>query len=202
MFHKAFTLIELIFAIVVIAIAVLSLPTMNQTVSKGIESNIVQEAIFAASTELNQAVTYFWDDNSITENDSLARVIWIDDTDCDNDTKLRIGHINQELHRRCNDNNSTRPTHTKEVETPDDLDDIADSSDKSLVIGDITSSGYKDSYSSKLTVTRDADFGETDNNPNIKMIRVEVKNSAGSLVTRLDTYSCNIGEIDYYKRDY
>ena len=75
--RAAFTLIELIFAIVIIAISVISLPMMSQTVSEGIDANIVQEAIFASATELNEAVTAHWDENSIEASmpDSSARVI-------------------------------------------------------------------------------------------------------------------------------
>jgi prepilin-type N-terminal cleavage/methylation domain-containing protein len=54
----AFTMIELIFAIVIIAISVMSLPMMTQVTSAGIERNLVQEAIFASVAEINLATTY------------------------------------------------------------------------------------------------------------------------------------------------
>ena len=41
-----FTMIELIFAIVIIAISVMSLPMMTQVTNKGLEESLVQEAIF------------------------------------------------------------------------------------------------------------------------------------------------------------
>jgi len=79
---SAFTFIELIFAIVIIAISVVSLPTMTSSLSRGIESNLVQEAIFAASTELNQAISSNWDERSLEDgNSSLGRVV--DDGTCE-----------------------------------------------------------------------------------------------------------------------
>jgi len=101
-------MIELIFAIVIIAITVLSLPMMTQINQRGVESNIVQEAIFAASTELMGATAGYWDENSLQDINMshLERVINISG-DCNTSTQLRPGHINQMYHRRCLDSNST-----------------------------------------------------------------------------------------------
>ena len=200
----AFTLIELVFAIVVMSIAILSLPMMNQIASKGIEANVVQEAIFAASTELNQAVTYFWDANSLEGDATLSHVVWISDTDCDNDTKLRVGHIAQKLHRRCNDDNTTRPTYASDS-TLNDVDDT-NKSDEALFIstGDTTSaSGYKKDYLIDVNITKDTDFSGSDSadiKANIKQIKVTIKDTSGEIITVLYSYACNIGEIDYHKR--
>ena len=80
--RSAFTMIELIFAIVIIAISVLSLPMMNQVISKNIEGSIVQEAIFAASAELNQVVSYYWDENSMEGTATLSRVVHVVSSIC------------------------------------------------------------------------------------------------------------------------
>ena len=193
---SAFTLIELIFAIVIISIAVVSLPIMTKITEKGIESNILQEAIFAASTELMSASTGYWDANSMNDI-SISHIARVIDTDngCSTD-RLRAGHIAQPLHRRCLDVNST----------------IIDASDVALnssletfehnVAGEdiffnpgAESSGYKDEYTSTLIVDRNASV-----NKDIKFINVLVKDSDGNDVTRLRMQSANIGEIDYYKR--
>jgi len=63
----AFTMIELIFAIVIIAISVMSLPMMAVVTQRGMENNIVQEAIFAASAELMGATSGYWDENSMQD---------------------------------------------------------------------------------------------------------------------------------------
>jgi len=227
---KAFTLIELIFAIVVIAIAVVSLPTMNSANSKAQEGNLVQEAIFSASAELNQAVTYRWDENSTENNISSSKVIWTSSTDCNDTTKLRPGHIFQQYHRRCLDDKTIRPTPESEFannapnetdESPndpdddDDLDDIVKASSSSYEVvggGSITTAtGYKLDYNSEINVTYAGFTGEVDNNSskeedasthNIKKITIKINNQDGNLITTLSTYSTNIGEVDYTKREF
>jgi len=206
----AFTMIELIFAIVVIAITVLALPTMNQVISKGVESNLVQEAIFAAATQLNQATTYFWDENSTVEdNTSYARVIWMSDDDCNDITKLRPGHINQELHRRCNNDKTIRPTYTSD-DNINDLDD-ANQSNAELFLGDPSATGYKKDYLMDVTIdevnsSNGVTFGEETNETvekNLKRVRVTIKDKdTNDVITQLDAYAPNIGEIDYFHRSF
>ena len=210
--RAAFTLIELIFAIVIIAISVISLPMMSQTVAKGIDANIVQEAIFAAATELNEAVTAHWDENSIEESmsDSSARVIETVINMCENDANLSTfrqmsGHINQPLHRRCLDANTTVTTPSNaRVTAVVSLDDM-EHGDRNITIGTPGSEGYKETYQSNVDVTNTNVIFGTDQinpNPNIKRILSTVKNKDGTTIAVLRTYSANIGEVDYYKRNY
>ncbi|MDD5400776.1 MAG: type II secretion system protein [Sulfurimonas sp.] len=193
----AFTMIELIFAIVIISIAVLSLPVMIQVTSKGIENNIVQEAIFAASAELTGATSYYWDKNSMYDSNlsRYSRVIDIND-DCENNAsnqryRLRLGHIAQPYHRRCLENLAIDPADTNDTIFPN-LDNAATTG--YLDIFDNTNSeaaGYKNTYTRNVSITR---TGYT------KKITVTVKNSSGDIITLLNTYSANIGEVDYFKR--
>ena len=202
--HTAFTLIELVFAIVIIAISVVSLPMMNQAISKGIDSNLVQEAIFASSTQLSEALGSHWDENSLEPGEpfSLARVIDLGPVACINDNTLSTfrqlrGHINQPLHRRCLNNPGTTPS-AVDVANVISLDDMID--DRDLFSNNAHAKGYKEAYTTALTVTRPSNFNG--NNNNIKQLEVTVKDSDGNIVTKLKTYSANIGEVDYYKRTY
>jgi prepilin-type N-terminal cleavage/methylation domain-containing protein len=200
---SAFTLVELIFAIVIIAITVVSLPMMNQAVSKGIDGNIVQEAIFAAATELNSAVTASWDENSSESNISTyARVIETSDGYCDAITRLMSGHIKQKLHRRCLESNTTRAANSNTNDDVDALEDMVHTDSEIFVDTTTEAAGYKDTYTSALTVTSNASFGALNNDPNIKSLEITVKNSSGKVIVKLKTYSCNIGEVDYYSRSY
>jgi prepilin-type N-terminal cleavage/methylation domain-containing protein len=201
--RAAFTLIELIFAIVIIAISVISLPMMNQAVSKGIDGNIVQEAIFAAATELNSAVTATWDENSSESNISTyARVIQTAPGYCDDTTRRMLGHINQPLHRRCLESNTTRAANTKTNADVDALEDMGHGLENIFIDTTTEAAGYKDTYKSKVDVTSNASFGALNNDPNIKKIEITVQNSQGKDIVKLVTYSCNIGEVDYYSRSY
>jgi len=203
--RRAFTLIELIFAIVIISIAVISLPMMTQVNNRGIENSMVSEAIFAASAELMNASAGYWDANSMHDNNRshLSRVIDIGSI-CENNSssprhRLRPGHIAQPFHRRCvdgliadviplNDSSNTYPN-------LNNADDKGVS--KEMFTDTITQkTGYKKTYRSLVSVTQDA----TD--PNIKRIDINITDSDGDLVTRLRMQSANIGEIDYYKRTF
>ncbi|TKI71214.1 type II secretion system protein [Sulfurimonas crateris] len=194
--RAAFTMIELIFAIVIISIAVMSLPVMMQVTSKGIEDNIVQEAIFAASAELMGATSYYWDLNSMQDNalSRLSRVIEVNGA-CNAD-RLRPGHVNQPYHRRCLDSNTTGLANTTDTTFPN-LNNAVDAT-----VGDLfdtsaaEAAGYKQEYQSQVIVTQAA----TDSN--IKVLTASVYDSATppKLLTVLKIYSANIGEIDYYKR--
>ncbi|MDD5373730.1 MAG: type II secretion system protein [Sulfurimonas sp.] len=195
----AFTMIELIFAIVIISIAVVSLPMMVQITSKGIENNIVQEAIFAASAELTGATSYYWDKNSMYDSNlsRYSRVIDIGST-CENNTsspryRLRQGHIAQPYHRRCLENSTVGAADTNDTTFPN-LNNAVHSS--AIIFTDTTknSAGYKEAYTSTVAIAQG--FGDA----NIKKITVLVENSSGDDITMLSTYSANVGEVDYYKR--
>ena len=196
---NGFTLIELIFAIVVVSISVISLPMMTQTTSKGIDANLVQEAIFAASAELNGAVSAHWDENSMEDDkNSLARVIDIEDDQCTN-SRLK-GHIEQPLHRRCLDSSDTDPLDGSADDEIFALEDMQHDADSVFIDGQKGASGYKKDYNSKVEVTRNIDFNGT--NEHIKEIKLTITDTDGKTITILRTYSSNIGEIDFYKRTY
>ena len=204
--RAAFTFIELIFAIVIIAISVVSLPMMNQVIAKGLDENLVQEAIFAAATQLNEAVTVHWDENSIdpASPNSYARII--DNGNCDNNPlsptyRQMPGNINQPLHRRCLENNATGPGDSNTSIAIDALDDMGHPASNIFIDSTKNAQGYKNNYTSKVVVTRGATFGGAPNQ-DIKSITIEIKNAAGKIITSLKTYSANIGEVDYLKKEY
>lgn len=203
--RSAFTFIELIFAIVIIAITVLSLPVMNQALSKGNDAALVQEAIFAATTELNQATTYRWDENSLEAKTAYSRVVPTSNTDC-NTNHLRPGHIpNQTLHRRCTNNDALRPStigiDTNDNDIADDLDDTNGTTSNMYSDDASTASGYKKDLNIRTDVNYVA-FGDiTKDEKNMKKISVTVSNADGT-VALLSTYSANIGEVGYYHKRY
>ena len=62
--RRAIALIELIFAIVVIAITLISVPNLISTTTKASNNAITQEAISNASSYLNLIMSSFWDEES------------------------------------------------------------------------------------------------------------------------------------------
>lgn len=204
---SAFTLIELIFAIVVIAITVISLPMMNQAVSKGIDSNLLQEAIFAAATELNEATTAQWDEASIDENTSTAvsQVINLDGL-CENNQsneryRLKPGHILEPLHRKCLNNLTQGELDSNTNANVDAVEDKAHGYTNIFLNLTPGQEGYKQNFTSALSVSYDPVFDGAVR-PNLKKLTITVKDEQGNIVTSLFTYVANIGGIDYYKRSY
>ncbi len=197
-FKVAFTMIELIFAIVIIAITVVSLPMMIQVNTKGMENNLAQEAIFAASVELMQASTGYWDANSLKDISlsDYSRVVNITG-DCNSTTKLRPGHISQPFHRRCIDDTT--------ITTPSNVDSSTSgivsledfNTSHPLYVGATNgAAGYKNTnLTISLSVTSDTDT-------NIKILTATVIDPTDNnkTVTKLYTQSANIGEPQYYKR--
>jgi len=187
LYKTAFTMIELIFAIVIIAIAVLSLPMITRVTSEAIDDNLVQEAIFAGAAELMNATAGYWDENSMEDIDTshLSRVIDINNN-CNLTTRQKPGHIG----RRCLDSNTTDANNTAGG-TVIDLDDAV--KNNALFTNNITNAaGYKRAYQSSITIDNTA-------NPDIKIITSVISDVDG-IITRLTIHSANIGEIDPYKR--
>jgi len=192
----AFTMIELIFAIVVIAIAVVSLPVMTNATQKGVQENIIQEAIYAASAQLMGILSAYWDERSMEDENlsDYSRVVDIGGN-CDATTRLRPGHIAQPFHRRCLDSNTSTGLGATGG-TYYSLDDaVADVHGTAAIFDNpnANETGYKDTYTSDANITRTGD---------IKKITISIKNSTGNTITKLITYSANIGEPQYYKRTF
>lgn len=206
----AFSLIELIFAIVVIAIVIMSLPMMNQSVNKGIDSSIAQEAIFAASTKLNEALSATWDDNSVEPGAtySLARVIDIGQR-CNNIVtdkyyRRKQGHIVEIYHRRCLESNTTTAANSNTNSDITSLDDMKVTTPTDLFLNMAASAeGYKKEYTYTTDISNsNVKFpSNLASNLNIKKIIVEITNkNSGDIVTSLKAYSFNIGEVDIYTK--
>lgn len=197
----AFTMIELIFAIVVISIAVISLPTITDATSRSIENGIIQEAVFAGSAELSAATSYYWDSRSMEDINvsHFSRVIDINGN-CENNSsnpryRLKPGHIAQPFHRRCLDSSATAVYN--DTNTTDSLDSVEHTNSPIFEFyadaDNNVSAGYKNSYNSIVDVAQDA------TNSNIKILTVTVSKNGNNIV-KLKTQSVNIGEVDYLKR--
>ena len=217
--RSAFTMIELIFAIVLIAVVMLTIPTMIQVNNKALEGNAAQEAIFLVSAVLSETTTLIWDDNSDDVNGTNFIISKILDTNStgnafydrpDLNTTIRNGGLDQDLHRRFFDA-ETHPEQTAKIIVSQPLTNSA------AAIG-----GYKNQYT--IVATREyasdvphagtsADpfeftvpnlaLGAASSPTNVKMTEVEINATIDGnnlTIARLRAYTCNIGETDYAKR--
>ena len=107
-------MIELIFAIVVISITVLSLPMLMRVNQNAMEANVVQEALFATSAKIMQVLSYPWDEHSVDSQHpgAYTKVVSIVGAtehyprtydmhgNADGNGTFRVGHIREDGHRR------------------------------------------------------------------------------------------------------
>ena len=196
---SAFTLIELIFAIVIIGIAALSLPMMSQVISKGSEKSLTQEAIFIAFTEITKVTSAAWDENSRIGNNDYEHIIFTSDTEEALGLSKRNGNINISY---TDYNRTIRPTmaifdvgETRE----DDVDDyIISGANATGSAGSDT--GYKFQYTKDIALIASNSFGATgptnpSPNPNIKRIQINVDDTAGNLLVSFYMYAINTGSV-------
>lgn len=205
--RTAFTLIELIFAIVVIGIAVVSLPVMTQTTDRGLEGNVIQEGIFASATAINEAMANYWDINSQYDaniSGGLSRVIETANSNCNTGFPNRsTGHVN----RRClSDLTIGVANDITAASTLDNLEQVWNNTN--IILNNDASTAYA-TYKSGYYATADVtdcsaggciQFGNIANNSSLKEIAFTIKNSDGDTIVLLRAYSANIGDTDIVKK--
>lgn len=211
----AFTMIELIFAIVVIAVVMLTVPMMIQVNNKALESNVAQEAIFLVSAVLSETTTLLWDDNSLEGTATAVSLSKILDVGAvgstygrtDVNSSIRVGGLNEDLHRSFFEYNASNLSHSPDLSnnavdilTHDISNSIADSAGyKSSFTITAKRQYVPDTYATPFVFTAGAPGVQS----NMKMTQVEINatiDGTNEVIARLRAYTCNIGEIDFAKR--
>lgn len=198
--RSAFTMIELIFAIVIIGISMLALPMIMQVDATSQEDSLMQEGIMITSTKASQILTFPWDPNSPPEG-TLMSTSQVLETGGTGDSELttrraapqddfRVGHFPEQLRRRLTPSSAAR---TALAIAPNAIPSMNDFNGESLPIipaagnhwtykkswrVDTTVSYVSDTatYAGVLGVINDFSFSNVVNAAapvsNIKMIRV------------------------------
>jgi hypothetical protein len=175
---------------------------MIQTTTKGIENNIIQEAIFATAAILNESTSYYWDKyslNDINSSGGYSRVV--NTGNCSNAVpSKRVGHIN----RQCLDDNTTSPFNGLDNEAVEWVANVYNNQPVLEGVG-TTAASYKDIYNATATVTNCGAggciyFGQpTDTvitKNSIKQIQISItKAGSATPVVLLRAYTANIGEV-------
>ncbi len=228
MVKKGFTFIELIVAIVVIGIALMSVPLLLSQSSRSDEFSINQEAILAATTKMGDILTYPWND---TNSSGILHVFDVKSGDSqlkrypDNNSTRRIGHF-KEKYRRKFYNNSDSIEHNASIklghESHDhgDFNDIDDFNNTSFSL--VGAGGGVGDYLMDLNlsvgvfyISDDANYSQSPLNfrelnttyhapsTNIKMVEVNVSDShTNQIITTLKAFSCNIGSYQLLYRTF
>ena len=208
--RKASSMIELVIAIVVMGIAVMTLPLMLEQTQKNNAFAMQQEAILAAKTQLGDIVTYPWDDNSLK-----GGIVAVLDTNGDNDynriagTIRRKGHVVQDKRRKFFDAviNPATVAIAGVTSISDFNGDSQTLSPTSDLTGEETNLDYRFTMNLNTTVNYVSDAVFTlptttqIGTSNIKMITVEASGDEMSTFV-LRAYSANIGESQLLRRPY
>ncbi|UFS62091.1 prepilin-type N-terminal cleavage/methylation domain-containing protein [Sulfurimonas sp. HSL-3221] len=216
---RAFTMIEMIFAIIIIGITVAGVSQIMTRSGNTMEGALSQEAVFLASMEAAKIFSHRWDPNSKDTSSELAYSKILDtnwdanhkrtclDTatgskyavPCaadDIQTVLRYGGIAEDKHRRFH-SQSTASSQPYPDGVPNGTTDI-----------NITNEhGYKRTYQVAVNsgyIGTAFATGTVGGPTDIKMTVVSIndKNNGNANLVRMRVYSYNIGEIDYAKRTF
>lgn len=226
---SAFTLIELIFTILILGFIATAMPMIMVTDIDAREDGLVQEAIYAATAKMSQILSYKWDEANNEDNATISGAKVLDipasaDTDGNFSrvgvTKFRVGHF-QETGRRSMYNNINATNASALGNDANDAgvsDDIDDQVNTNLVSGAASAEGYKEAYDINVTSSYIIDnsasiagylnseqngfeFDRPTASPtNIKRILVNVTDANNQILFTLTTYSCNIGESSVASR--
>lgn len=166
MVRSAFTMIELVFAIVIIGMVAISIPTIMVNNSKNVETNLMQEAILIVATKTGQILTYPWDENSRDPLSGILAttdVLSIDEGTVEDELERNVsdyrrGHFQEALRRRMTPTSADRNATDNTLlgldagETIDSVDDLDDLNGQSVELAHFSEEGYKKDYNISASV--------------------------------------------------
>ncbi len=152
--RKAMSLIELVFAIVIMGISVMSLPMILTQTQETSNLSLRQETILSIKAKLAYILAYPWDENTYDATADTERVLNIPasgDTDgaFATATIRRVGHVNTDGRRRLWDNLRT-PAGALGADSGDrdDIDDFSGAAENKVI-----AAGFEDDFIFNLTLT-------------------------------------------------
>ena len=225
--HSAFSMIELVFAIVIIGVSMLTIPMLMRVDATNQEDSLLQEGIMLTSTKVSQVLTYPWDANSspggglMTMTQALETGILgaadLTARQAPPNGNFRIGHFTQKLRRRLTPVTAPRTAGAIGAAFDGSISGFNTNSENIAAVDGQYS--YKKQWRLDTVVTYVEDNATYTNTnvaldfpdvgvagpTNIKMVEVTATdvtpNSAGDTIV-LRSYSSNIGEAEFYKRRY
>lgn len=224
MIRKAASMLELVIAIVVMGIAVMSLPLILTQSQNANAVALQQEVILATKTKLGYILSYEWDANSYDANASVSRVLDTNGSTSANaafytTTTHRIGHVIADNRRRLGDNMAS-PTADGGANwgnvALNDIDDFDVKSENTTVVAADMDYIFNLELNSTVQYISDAPSAGTYNNQdinfsfnaasapanptNIKMITVRTRDTSNNVNVVLRSFASNIGESTFAKR--
>ena len=219
--RKAASMLELVIAIVVMGIAVMTLPLILTQSQNSNALALQQEVILATKTKLGYILAYEWDANSYDANASVSRVLNTTnsasaDSDFNATTTRRIGHVSADNRRRLRDDMAS-PTPSGSASWGNaallDMDDFHNKVEHTTVVAADMDYVFNLELNSSVTYINDSalytnqdinftfDASSTPANPtNIKMITVRTKDTSNNVNIVLRAFASNIGESGITKK--
>ena len=224
-YRNAFTMIELIFAIVIISIGILALPTILLQDASSQEAALMEEGIMMTTTQTAQVLTHSWDANSSPLGTLLSTSEVVDipgsvggALDRVAGTDFRVGHFfNEGLRRRMTP--ASNPRASMGINSAFLNLGSLNGNVQTVTAADVSNSSYKKQFQITTNVSYVTDVTDyTASNivfnfstgaivgpTNIKMIQVTTLDTTpggmGNSI-QLTSYSANIGEAEFFKRRY
>lgn len=214
----AFTMIELVFAIVIIGISVAAIPTMINTGIKNQEQSLVSEGIFALSSMVLQDSTYYWD--AASKDPLLLHSNVLDLTNCTPPecninskrvagTIYRVGHtseISSTTHRHFYTTDPTTELNTSANESIETRKQTTETS----ILTKSGALGYKQSFKYTMSISYVADDTLSTTSltqpTNTKMLEYKLykvnSDASTTQVALMRNFVSNIGETYYAKRSF
>jgi len=226
-YRPAVAMIELIFAIVIMGIVLMSAPNLISTATSTTAVALQQEGINEASSRVNMILTYPWDENDKNQS-CIPPVLHVTDGDDQLNevagTKSRVG-VPHESNSHTFFNGCTNTPLNASAIAVDGLDDIDDFIGTTTLTVDASGSGGKD-YIEQNTVNIATSIQYNSDNANYNAQKIDfvigTSTAAGktsnikyinvvltstSTVAELqkniqfNAFSCNIGGFEYYSKD-
>jgi len=220
--RRSIALIEIIFSIVIIGIAMVAIPAILYQAMKSNEFSINQEALLAGATKIGNILTYEWDENN-TGSQALKYVL--DVTNGDNELNRypnvnsthRVGHFIEQNRRKFDPSlNYASNTLGSEEAQPDDIDDF-NGKQSTLITNVQSDSDYvkEFTFTTKIIYVED-DTSYLQNNikysfpitshtgsTNIKMVEVKIVDKQNDeIITIFRSYATNIGSTKLLNRTF
>jgi type II secretory pathway pseudopilin PulG len=220
---KAMSMIELVFAIVIMGIVVMSLPLVLSQTQNSNSFALRQEVILSIKTKLSYILSYQWDQYTYDSTADIERVLTIPAsadtaTDFNTSTIRRKGHVLADGRRRLWDDlnvSTTKATFTTDTAN-DDIDDFNGKSETKTITAlddfifnvelNSTVSYIKDTLSNGTYATSNAitfifnPDNNTTNSTNIKMIKVSATANGIENPISMYAFSSNIGQSKVTKK--
>ena len=219
--RKAASMLELVIAIVVMGIAVMSLPLILTQSQNANAIALQQEVILATKTKLGYILSYEWDANAYDVAAGVSRVLNTTsspsaDSDFNATTTRRVGHVQADNRRKLRDDLAT-PTTDGGANWGNvalgDIDDFDGRDENTTIASDTMDYIFNLQLHPTVNYISDTatysnqnmnftfDYNTTFVNPtNIKMITVRTIDTSNNVNIILRAFASNIGESGITKK--